>query len=490
MSTRVLDKFSRLVKHGAMFGCGGHGHAASAAELQEPLLAKDAEGAQHGVRVHSEDGGEVSSRRESLTGRGFSVRDRAADLGRDLFVEVGGVCLVDLDMQHDISNNSIKSFEVITMLVDAPPREDEVLLDAAPPGEVELLIEEARRHARRRRQGFGVTVAVLTLVGLGVIGAVAIGGSGSSAGPAEPPGIPAPVLGGPGGAYSDMGVFAPIRGWIVFPSGDSILAIDPDDPSSTRTVLASPEGISSHVSPLGWSADGTKLALDDEGETGTWVLDSNGSLRNLSGSITCCMFVHENMYVSPDGRSIGADVDRDVLRLIGPPWVSHDGTPAVDLSNYYSAWSIDRSAVAVPVGDHTLVMVDLEDGRTRVVRNPGIQIATMAWSADSEKLVLTAPGWQRHGWLPTNPPDARGLYVADFDGAFAGIGEARPLRISSQSFLTAVWSPDGTRIAAIQSAFDREIVVMNADGSNSHPIASLDTDEFTGIAWHPLPAEH
>jgi len=42
-----------------------------------------------------------------LTGFGLAVGDRAADLGGDLLVEVGGILLVHLDTDHDASNTSL-----------------------------------------------------------------------------------------------------------------------------------------------------------------------------------------------------------------------------------------------------------------------------------------------------------------------------------------------------------------------------------------------
>ena len=59
-------------------------------------------------------------------------------------------------------------------------------------------------------------------------------------------------------------------------------------------------------------------------------------------------------------------------------------------------------------------------------------------------------------------------------------------RIADGSYLIAVWSPDGTQIAAIsQTPEGRQLVVMNADGTDSQTLVELDTDDFTGIAWHP-----
>jgi hypothetical protein len=103
----VVDEFAGLLKDGAAFGGTGDGDAAAAAEFEESFVAEQPEGAQHGVGVDVEDGGEVFGGWQAFTGFGFTVGDGAADFGGDLFVEVGGVVFVDLDIQHGDSNTSI-----------------------------------------------------------------------------------------------------------------------------------------------------------------------------------------------------------------------------------------------------------------------------------------------------------------------------------------------------------------------------------------------
>ena len=82
----------------------GDGDATSASELEQALVAEEPQRAEHGVGVDVEDGGEILRGREALSRLGFSVGDRPANLAGDLFVQVGGVGAVDLDIQHGASN--------------------------------------------------------------------------------------------------------------------------------------------------------------------------------------------------------------------------------------------------------------------------------------------------------------------------------------------------------------------------------------------------
>ena len=94
----VVEEIFGAFDDGALFGCAGDGDAAAAAELEQAFVAELAEGAEDGVGVDAEDGGEVSGGREPFAGLGFAVGDGAADLGGDLFVQFGGLVAVDLDI--------------------------------------------------------------------------------------------------------------------------------------------------------------------------------------------------------------------------------------------------------------------------------------------------------------------------------------------------------------------------------------------------------
>ena len=435
----VVNEFACSLDDCAAFGCREDGDAASASELEQSFVAKEPEGAQHGVGVDAEYGGEVLSRRQSFAGFGFAVGDGTADLGCDLFVEIGGVGLVDLDRDHRASDTSTIVGEVL-MSVAAPPRGNEASASVEHDA-IEALIEEARERARRRRRVYGAAASVVAVAAMAAI--VGFNGAGSSGGQrsAQAPAAEA--------AVGDLGVFEPIRGWIVFPDGAGIYAVDPDNPLRRHTVLEDPQGIGSQLSPVGWSADGTELALIDEGESGGWIMDSTGSLNNVAGPDGCCSFVRD-WPIAPD-KPISPD----------------NLTANVDLVTLHS-------------------------------KPASIQLGNWALSPDREQVLITAPGDQGFPWLPSNPPATRGLYVGtvDFAGTHAWLDRSTVRRIAAESYLAAEWSPDGTRIAAISAAPDdrefvaepegRELVVMNADGTGKRALIELDSDRFTGIAWHPL----
>ena len=102
-----LDQLSNLLHDGAAFGCPGHGDSATAPKLEQPLVLKQPQRPQDGVRVDPENGREVSCRWESFAGLRLTDCDRTPYLGGDLKIEeVAAVLLVHLDTNQCTSNTS------------------------------------------------------------------------------------------------------------------------------------------------------------------------------------------------------------------------------------------------------------------------------------------------------------------------------------------------------------------------------------------------
>jgi hypothetical protein len=321
---------------------------------------------------------------------------------------------------------------------------------------IEALIEEARQRARRRRRLYSVAASVVAFAVVAAI--VAFNGAGASTAQRAAPDSAAEL------PVGDLGVFEPIRGWIVF--GDvgagGIEAVDPNNPSSRHTVLANPEEISDVVRPLGFSADGTQLALEDQGQSGTWMMDSTGSLTNVAPQNGCCSAVSDSPF-TPD-------------RLKG------FGTALWRLS--------DGSAYLIPYLVAKWMTVESDTTRKWEI---SFIVGHTALSPDGEQLLLTAPdGLPRpteRTWGFADLAYTPGLYVLAADAESGRLDGSSLRPIATGSYLAAVWSPDGTQIAAITghelSPEDREIVVMNADGTDEHTLVAPDPD-LNGIAWHPV----
>jgi hypothetical protein len=89
----VVEKLLRLLDDGALLRGAGDGDPAAAAEFEEALVPELAEGAEDGVGVDLEDGGEVFGWREPFSGFGFAACDRAADLAGDCSYRSAGSAL-------------------------------------------------------------------------------------------------------------------------------------------------------------------------------------------------------------------------------------------------------------------------------------------------------------------------------------------------------------------------------------------------------------
>jgi hypothetical protein len=101
-----VEELSSALDDRAAFRCAGNRDAAAAAEFEQAFVAELAESAEDGVGVDAENGREVFGGWESFAALGFAVGDGAADLACDLFVQVEGVFVVELDISHSAMHYS------------------------------------------------------------------------------------------------------------------------------------------------------------------------------------------------------------------------------------------------------------------------------------------------------------------------------------------------------------------------------------------------
>ncbi len=309
---------------------------------------------------------------------------------------------------------------------------------------------------------------------------------------------------GSSGSAPISGLFDDARGRIVYAHGTELRAVDPDDPDSAATIVdfASMAGVppcdgcrGQAPVPVGWSPDGTELALDREYDGETFILDAGGTFTRISSEGGCCNFTGSN-WLSPDGDSAAVGGGPTKLEVVDVDSGAVSASVELDPSRfptapgygltYYPTWSPDGTQLAF-VADPSeysadkpeILTFDLETGTTQDVVGPVFDLVRgLAWSPDGTELLAVAS--RDPAPSPRTVRGATGLYRIGLDGS-------PPRRIASGQFTVAVWSPDGTRIAALD---DRDLVVMRADGSDERVVvtrASLAL--FEGLAWNPLPAD-
>lgn len=139
-------------------------HASATGEVEQAFVAQRSKRAQDGIAVDAEHCGEVARGRQPVAGACLAAGNRPPDLSCDLFVQLGGVGTVELDVQDGASNTSS-----IRMTPETEPRPAD-LSSADFASAAQALFEEARRRARRRRRlstiGFGL---VLVAVGIAIV---------------------------------------------------------------------------------------------------------------------------------------------------------------------------------------------------------------------------------------------------------------------------------------------------------------------------------
>ena len=225
--------------------------AAPAPELEEALVAELAEGAQNGVRVHAEHGGQVAGGREPFAGQGFALRDGPPELRGHLLVQGRGVGAVDVNSRM--------------VLVSIAPlsrcRLQRPHLRVVPPvtQDPDALIEEARRHARRRRRRNGAAAIAL---GAGALAALGVWGGGRITADRVAANGPSVAAAGKIAVRRSLGATVAFTAWSKRTGAQQVFVIRPDGSVTQVTRGRLNTGLEA------WSPDGRQLAVDRDTPSG------------------------------------------------------------------------------------------------------------------------------------------------------------------------------------------------------------------------------
>jgi hypothetical protein len=101
-----LDQLPHLLHDRSTLGSSRNRDSATRPKLEQTLVLEQPQRAQDGVPIYTENGREVSRRREPLTGFGLTVSDRTTYLGSDLQIDVGAILFVHLDTNQCTNHTS------------------------------------------------------------------------------------------------------------------------------------------------------------------------------------------------------------------------------------------------------------------------------------------------------------------------------------------------------------------------------------------------
>ncbi|MDY7226228.1 S9 family peptidase [Hyalangium rubrum] len=201
--------------------------------------------------------------------------------------------------------------------------------------------------------------------------------------------------------------------------------------AAPRRITAASDGVLPDERELAWSPDGRQLAFlsdaEKKGQAQLYVVDvTSGQARkltSLSGMVSQPQW-------SPDGRSIALLVMEGTLDAKGPVGPAPRETGVVQESHV----------------SKRLAVVNVAEGKLRVVSPADLFIYEYAWSPEGKRFAVTA----------APPPGDANWWVAQLYLVAADTGVARVLHKPTFQVAEPTWSPDGKEVAFLEGLMSDE----------------------------------
>lgn len=278
------------------------------------------------------------------------------------------------------------------------------------------------------------------------------------------------------------------NGAIAFTSGDGgsyhIATVTPD---GTISGLTQPSRSEYDLGPA-WSSDGRSLAFlryteqPRSGEVGDaydyelFVVGSDGrALVDLDQPASGFSWSTDGSAIAYSSFQKGSDYD---LLLVGSGGSGPRPLVTTPLTDVEPSWSPTTDAIAFV--SHPVLDRDPGDADIYSVRTDGTQLTRLTGSPEWDYAPTWSPDGSRIAYL-SERVDEREVYVMNADGS----GKTVVTEAPTNDVTEPVWSPDGTKIAfGVFSGTSWDIYVVNADGTGQTALADGPLDEV-GAEWSP-----